>query len=356
MIATPPPLWPASVVAVAAVVGVVAVGSGGRSAPAPPAPPPLAEPTLPAIRMFHPDGVASAVARTGTRFEPPWTREPARGPVWTRGFSPQPLDAWEASGEHDGWSLWQPAGRAEARPTPFDLADAVRGARVWVESTAGELRECDRWVFGRWYCGPDTWNTVGVADVTISGRAESCIWAHPIADSDLHILFPAVPQGNLAARAAIADVGVASDVEGDVRYDVLVDGQVVATRSHAQRAGFISFRVSVREAEREVEPPVERGESDERTEGVDRPHVDAAPQRDAGEPEGDSEPSALAEPDQAANDERTPLAEATEETPPRAVPLEIVVHGDVVAQRHFCFTGSVRAAPRPRPRHTTAPP
>ena len=116
-------------------------------------------------------------------------------------------------------------------------------AQVSIVRADGTTRVCDRWVFGRWICGPEPWHYVGVSEVNVRGRAERCIWAHPHEEGTLRVAFPGVGSGTLTGRHALSDVGVTSDVEGDVPFVIRVGADVVETRNQTQRSGFVPFRV-----------------------------------------------------------------------------------------------------------------
>lgn len=137
----------------------------------------------------------------------------------------------------------------------FDLVDRVRGATVAVESDAGS-RACDRWLFGRWFCGPADWNYVGPSDVTVRGRAERCLWLHPTDEGDLVVRYAGVPGATqLRGRMALADAAADNEAGAPVRFEVRAwpdagerPAEAMYSREHTSRRGWSSWRVDLPEA------------------------------------------------------------------------------------------------------------
>ena len=123
------------------------------------------------------------------------------------------------------------------------LADHLDDARISVIGPAGEERRCGPFIFGRANCGEQPWEYVGVERLKVGGRTESCIWAHPIADSILRISFPlpAAP-GLLTGRAGFADSAVGPGRQGEVSLRATVAGELVAELKRQRVQGFATLR------------------------------------------------------------------------------------------------------------------
>jgi len=123
------------------------------------------------------------------------------------------------------------------------LADHLADARISVIGPAGDEQRCGPVIFGRANCGKQPWEYVGVEQVKVGGRTESCIWAHPIADSILRISFPlpAAP-GLLTGRAGFADSAVGAGRTGEVSLRVTVAGELVAELKRERVQGFATLR------------------------------------------------------------------------------------------------------------------
>lgn len=123
------------------------------------------------------------------------------------------------------------------------LADHLADARISVIGPAGDEQRCGPVIFGRANCGKQPWEYVGVEQLKVGGRTESCIWAHPIADSILRISFPlpAAP-GLLTGRAGFADSAVGPGREGEVSLRATVAGELVAELKRQRVQGFATLR------------------------------------------------------------------------------------------------------------------
>lgn len=187
----------------------------------------------------------------GARFEPPWTRGvPESRIVLTRGAHPRPVGAFAVELEREGWVRWGPVDaqtRPAAAPDRVRLNELLPKAEVRIVGPGGAERPCDRWMFGRWHCGPDDWNYVGETTVVVRDRPQECIWAHPV-DGALVIRFADVPRGaTLTGKHMLSDIAAQSDVPGDITLDIRVDGESVSTRTQALRRGLATFRVALPE-------------------------------------------------------------------------------------------------------------
>jgi len=123
------------------------------------------------------------------------------------------------------------------------LADHLADARISVIGPSGEETRCAPFIFGRANCGKQPWEYVGLEQLKVGGRTESCIWAHPIADSILRISFPlpAAP-GLLTGRAGFADSAVGPGREGEVSLRVTVAGEPVLELKRQRVQGFATLR------------------------------------------------------------------------------------------------------------------
>lgn len=223
-----------------------------------------ADPAIPAElapdAVVRASGVDSIAAARGlpstTRFEPPWVvGVPSRtSAVITRGDSPLPQSDFVPGGHTDEWARWELANPPEAPRGPrarFTFAENLGRATVSVGGAAG--RVCDTWLFGKWQCGPDPWNYVGEAEVLVRGRMQRCIWAHPSDEGVLSLEFTDVPLGTIVSgRHMLGDVGVSNGEEGEIRFRVFVDDELLGDRIQQQRAGLNTFRFT-------LDDPAERG-------------------------------------------------------------------------------------------------
>lgn len=197
------------------------------------------------VRAPGVDDVASAPAR----FEPPWTRgvSTGAGAVITRGATPRPASEFVESARANGWIRWDlvnpPASTAGANRYVF--GEHLAEARVSV-GEGDARRQCGTWLFGRWQCGPHPWNYVGSGEVSVRGRTQQCIWAHPSDEGPVSIAFDDVPLGNLiSGRHMLADVGVSNTTPGDVRLRVWMDETLLGERTQTQRRGLNTFRFPI---------------------------------------------------------------------------------------------------------------
>ncbi len=103
------------------------------------------------------------------------------------------------------------------------LESALELATVHIERADGTQRACG-WAFGRFYCGPDAWNWVGLTDLKVRERTESCIWAHPTQEGTIVLSFAGLPatQG-IRGWAALADVAVETERDAQIRVDVALN-------------------------------------------------------------------------------------------------------------------------------------
>lgn len=143
----------------------------------------------------------------------------------------------------------EPAAESDA----VDLLDRVRSMRIRVERDDGTSRTCDRWLFGRWYCGPGDWNYVGAAEVVVRTRTERCIWAHPTDEGDVVAQIDGLPGGaSIRGRMAFSDAAADNEAGDSVQFTVRAwnapDGANTAAifeREHANRRGWSSWRANL---------------------------------------------------------------------------------------------------------------
>ena len=146
------------------------------------------------------------------------------------------LERWRRKG------ATEPAAKATVT-TSGRLIDHLEASRVSVIGNDGTERICSPFVFGRSTCGTNAWEYVGVEQVKVSGRNETCIWAHPIPASILRISFPLPPApGLLVGRAGFADSGVGPGRAGAVTVRVSVAGEQVAELRRERIPGFGTLR------------------------------------------------------------------------------------------------------------------
>jgi hypothetical protein len=231
------------------VVGTVAPRTSALS-------PPMAldgsEPVF--VTTLTPDVVAGAASVTVRSVDEP---PPPAGSRWfvapgLRVGQPSAGTRFDETAHADGWreirvvSLDGAADDALAptqRSARRVLHEELRQARVELVDTNGEARLCTAWRFGRWDCGPEPWNFVGLEDVVVQDRATTCLWLHPVAGERWRITWPDVPIARLSGRSAMSDVAAANDRPGAVSYRVLWGDELVLEREHPQQRGWRRFSV-----------------------------------------------------------------------------------------------------------------
>lgn len=371
----------AFVIGVAVVsLAAFALTRGGTSDGAVPAE--LAEGAV--VETFVPDRVA--LESPGAEFRPPWfVGAPDVRAIVTRGEHPRPRGLFVDPRRAEGWARWdvdnQDANDAEparARTaSTYDFLPALRDARVSIVNGDGVERVCADWLFGRWYCGPDSWNYIGPTPVTVRNRETECIWAHPTAEGTIRIAFEDVPVGRLiAGRHMLSDTAAESGIDGGVELVIRIDGQEVARKRQNPRAGASSFRVRMAEevgriasgaAPEDDEGAVPDGSGDTEADGsaesvpdaVERvpsvargqlpsepEEVDAALDVD----EVDVWPALPGASDDEADSESDGSGEdaADDDGAPEYADVVFEVSADEVGLQHFCFAAEVRHIPTGR--------
>ncbi|PJB34238.1 MAG: hypothetical protein CO108_28870 [Deltaproteobacteria bacterium CG_4_9_14_3_um_filter_63_12] len=138
---------------------------------------------------------------------------------------------------------WQSKDESKA----LQLSDRVDSATaVYVSETKDKPDiPCTQWRFGRLYCGPNSWNWVGLANVTVQGKSEPCVWAHPLAGYELRVTLPKLHlQGQLKGRYALADLAVSGGEVSPVTFRVLLDGEEKVKRVLPSRKGWNPFALT----------------------------------------------------------------------------------------------------------------
>jgi hypothetical protein len=121
------------------------------------------------------------------------------------------------------------------------LRDRLADARVEVVRP-GSRETCIRTRSTRFECGGESWEYVGSAGLQIGDVLRRCIWAHPVADAELQVVFPEVELGNaIAGHHGLADrvVGYGAPVDLEVR----IDGRVAGRFRRTDRQGWETWEV-----------------------------------------------------------------------------------------------------------------
>lgn len=244
-----------------AAVWVLALAAGAFSLVAPrSAVPPLevqADGTV-EVRASAPDLVHGALVDTSrARVRPPWTRgAPADGSlvVTPAPLLPRPFGLFSpTTGAPQGWRAWTGPESEAPAPASRDLAELLSGARVSIVSDDGTERVCDRWVFGRWVCGPNSWNWVGPAEVRVRGRRRACVWMHPSEEGTVRVELGSFAGGSqLRGYVMLDDGAVAEEESGVVTLTILADGRRIASRDQGNRPGTTSVRERLPSADEPV--------------------------------------------------------------------------------------------------------
>ena len=248
------PYAPLACVILAVTVGMIALVP--RNNPAPPAS--VSADTV--LRVYGVDLMWPTGVPHNALTQPPWTvGVPDRAEsVVTKSVQARPAGAF-GEAERDGvWRRWGVTETAQVDAAEFvdvRFQDELRHARVSVLDGEGVERPCDAWMFGRWFCGPEAWNFVGVASVVVRDRPTECIWAHPTAEGTLRIAFDDVPLGRvLVATTYLSDAAASSGNDGQVRWSATVDGVSVVDRVQRYRRGGMAARIDVPDALRDADP------------------------------------------------------------------------------------------------------
>ena len=128
--------------------------------------------------------------------------------------------------------------------TKLDLGTKLPNAKIEIHSKQYEnqKRTCENWAFNRWYCGPDSWNWVGLEKVKIAEKEELCIWAHPFTDETLIITFPNILLGqSIEGSTALSDTASKANGGTPVILKVKVNKELKTTRTNANRKGWNRF-------------------------------------------------------------------------------------------------------------------
>lgn len=152
--------------------------------------------------------------------------------------------------EEGPFSLWLP--RQDLRLPHFALA---RVDRIGPEGES----TCRRKSRGSFQCGDAPWTRIGKRTLTIQGRNEECIWAHPLRDETLRITYPNVRSRYrvhseevdiLVLRTALRDsaVGTGVPVEITVQY-----GEETRHFRHPDLRGWQEFVIPDAEEELDLE-------------------------------------------------------------------------------------------------------
>lgn len=220
-----------------ACVALVVLGSLAIVWPDPAASPgPYSAPVV--SHLTGPDLRLGAVGDVPVRIRPPWADasvDLAGHAVLYDRPSARPLPpvdtAWEPVTTRSDGAFMLAGPAAESAPddgdTTVSLVERVRDARVSVVGD-GATRACDRWLFDRWFCGPEPWLYVGATELSVRGRPWRCIWAHPTSEGALEIAFDGLPAGgSLRGRYAYADAAADRATGEGVTLEVVVDGESV---------------------------------------------------------------------------------------------------------------------------------
>jgi hypothetical protein len=101
------------------------------------------------------------------------------------------------------------------------LRKRLPDARVEV-MRAGSRETCIRKRSTRFQCGDEPWDYVGAAGLQVDEVLRRCIWAHPVANAELRLVFPEVELGStLIGHHGLADrvVGYGEPVDLEIRID-----------------------------------------------------------------------------------------------------------------------------------------
>jgi len=132
------------------------------------------------------------------------------------------------------------------------LRDRLEDARVDVVRP-GSSESCIRRRSTRFECGDEPWSYVGSAGLQIDEVLRRCIWAHPVADAELRIVFPEVELGSaIAGHHGLADRVVGYGAPVDLERDLRRLLGLLARREHDLGVALPQHAVVVHRRELEV--------------------------------------------------------------------------------------------------------
>jgi hypothetical protein len=202
--------------------------------------PPWRTDVVAALRSTTATATEAFAPKHGERW-PPLVLVRDRGHVLPAVFATRPQQRLAVSGDVEVVRVGDARGSADAAHDAFDLA----GADVFVD-VDGDRVPCP-WVPAEQHhvcTGLPQWMKVGEESLTIAGKSERCIWAHPKTGATLVIDYGVVDVGKgVDVDVALSDVAADNRAGKGVEVDVAV-GDAVGRVSVAGKRGFVRTRVA----------------------------------------------------------------------------------------------------------------
>jgi hypothetical protein len=138
------------------------------------------------------------------------------------------------------WSVFHVVRRPQA--VLYDFVQRLPDARAWLVR-GDEATPCAVTAPGRFQCGTNDWEFVGLHETGPLGGRVTCIWVHPVPGAVLRVTFPDVPLGD----GVYGLFGLASTAQVDLgpRLRVTVGDAPPAAFGHEGRNAFSLFWVGV---------------------------------------------------------------------------------------------------------------
>jgi len=129
----------------------------------------------------------------------------------------------------------------------YDFRENLKQARVAIRGKT-RRKACDRWIENRWQCSGRDWNYVGRMIVELGDDPREVIWAHPVDEGPIEIVYPNVPGGReLLVHTGLTPAAARIRTHDAVPVDleVRIDGRRVATVVQPNETGFFPHPIDV---------------------------------------------------------------------------------------------------------------
>jgi len=134
----------------------------------------------------------------------------------------------------------------------FFASDDVASAQVYYFN-GSEVKPCilskDA---GIWRCSDYDWNFVAATSRGMDGVLKKCVWAHPITNKTLRIIFTGVQTGSRIAGFFGLDDSAPIENPGAVSFSVIIDG-TSAYRGSAVTPGVHEFDIPTSSGKKDIE-------------------------------------------------------------------------------------------------------
>ncbi len=114
----------------------------------------------------------------------------------------------------------------QPEPLSYDFRENIDKARVFVRSNRRD-RDCRKWDAAKrmHFCGPASWHWVGPETIERDMAQRDVLWAHPMAEGEIHIAYDNVPiKKELVVQHGLSEYSVRLKEGAPVLIDVYIDG------------------------------------------------------------------------------------------------------------------------------------